>query len=415
MRLRRKLALLLAVVMALPLAGCWDRAELEEQAFVLAIGVDKGKESQYAVTAAIALPAKMAGGGKGGGGGDEKPFVLTTVEAPTVAGAMAMINAYVDRRVSLLHTKALFMGEELARISGMYTMDEFVRFRQARRTIFYVVTKGRAADFLKEMDPKMEKDPQKFIQQMTYNYRYTGMIPASSQVQSFVTSVNSGYGDPITYYAAIKEESEGKSGDQSATAESGFKSGELPRKGGPNMELVGGAAFSGEKMVGVLTGDEMRTVLMLQDKFQRGYFSVPDPKQPNLFVSLDLRRGRAADVKVDLSGPRPHITGVVTLEGEILAIQANYDYTDPQLMQTLQGAAERHLQNQIQATVRKSQNWGADIFGFGQHVVRQFPTVQAWEAYNWPSRYKDAQVDVAVRVILRRFGVQMSPPKAKTK
>lgn len=415
MRRKRGLALLcLLLLTASALAGCWDKAELEELAWVLAVGVDQGKESQYAVTAMIALPDKLAGGKDGGGGG--KPYLLTTVEAPTVAGAMAMIDGFLSRRTSLQHLKVLFMGEDLAKISGMHTMDEFVRFRQTRRAVMYVVTRGEAAKFLSAMETKIEKNPQRFFEQITNNYRATGLTPGAGQIQSFVTTVNTGYMSPITYYAAIKEEGEEKEGKESSStkAESGFASGELPRKGGPNVELVGAAAFKGERMVGVLTGDEMRMVLLLQDQFRQGYFSVPDPIRENLFISLLLRRGRPLRVTVDLtSGATPRINALATLEGELVSIQSNKDYTEPDLQARLEAEVAGNLEKHIRDLVEKTQKWEADVAGFGEHVVRRFPTVDSWERYDWPGKYKNAEIKVSVRVTLRRFGVQLSPPEAR--
>jgi len=414
MRLRGLLACLLALLAAFPLAGCWDRSELEEEAFVLAIGVDKGKESLYTVTFAIAHPGKMAGGGKGGGGGGEdKPLMLTSVEAPTVAGAISMADTYLSRQVSLRHTKALFIGEELARTSGMFTMDEFVRFRQARRTIFYIVTKGKAVDFLKGMEPQLEKDPQRFIEQMTYNVRYTGMIPSASQIQHFVTQVNTGYTSPITYYAALKEEGEEKSAKGTSLSESGYEAGEIPRSGGPNIELLGGAAFRGEKMVGVLNGEDMRMVLMLQDKFRRGLFSIQDPKRSDLFVSMEVHQGRPLRVDVDLSGPQPRIHATVTLEGELLSVQSDTDYTEPELQAQLEHATVGAIEARMITLIRKTQEWNTDVIGFGQAMVQKFPTVAAWEDYRWPERYQNAEIKADVRFTLRRFGKQLSPPRPR--
>lgn len=414
---RKGLGLLLALVLALTGAGCWDRSELEEEAFVLAIGVDKGQQARYSVTLAIALPAKMAGGGKGGGGGggkDEKPYMLTTVEAPTVTGAIGMANSYLDRQVSIRHTKAFFLGEDLARISGMHTMDEFARFRQGRRSVFYIVTKGKAADFLDGLKPELEKDPQKFIEQLTYNYRQTGTIPASSQIQSFITAVNTGYAAPVTYYVALKEEEgDQKSASGASLSESGYKAGELPRKGGPNMEMLGGAAFKGEKMVGVLSGEDMRMVLMLQDRFQRGFFSIEDPNEKGLFVSLEVHQGRPLKLNVDVSGPTPKITGVVTLEGEVLAIQSDRDYTDPTLQAQLEDATSGAVSDRIRTLIAKTQKWETDVAGFGEAVVKHFPTVEAWDRFDWPSRYRDASINITVRMTLRRFGKQLTPPKAR--
>lgn len=425
MQLKRAVALVLAVWLALPLAGCWDRAELEEIAFVLAVGLDKGKENTYSVTFAIALPAKM-GGDKGGGGGgdkDEKPYMLTTVEAPSVTGAMAMADSYLSRRLSLMHTKALFMGEELARVSGLHAMDEFGRFREARRTVVFVVTEGKAKEFLDGMKPQLEKDPNKFITELTDHYRDTGLIPAGSQVQHFVTRVNTGYIQPITYYAALKKEDEeeemeqdgGQSKEGQGSDEDGkhsFISGELPREGGPNIEMVGGAAFRRDQLVGILTGDEMRMVLLLQDKFESAVFSFKDPRRPELFVSAELHRGRGTQIDVQVSGERPRIRGVITLEGEILAMQSGVDYTEPELQLVLEEAIAKELSQNAAKLVQKTQSWETDVIGFGRQAVKHFATVDDWHAYDWLSKYPKAEVEIAVRTTLRRFGQRLSPPDA---
>lgn len=148
----RWIALLLVSAL---LSGCWDRSELEENAFVLMIGVDRGENSHFSVTVAIALPEPIVGED----GGDKSPMLITTVEAPTLVGAMGLLDGLYNRRVSLLHMRALLLSEELARETGLHVMDELLRFRQARSTIYYLVTKGSTVDLLNAMDVKMEKNP----------------------------------------------------------------------------------------------------------------------------------------------------------------------------------------------------------------------------------------------------------------
>jgi spore germination protein KC len=404
---RKWLCLLLVICLSSGLtSGCWDRAEVEEIAFVVALGLDKGEKAPYSVTAAIAIPQKMAGGDKGGEG---DPIMLTTVEAPTIAGGLAIINSYVSRRVSLLQTKALFMGEELAKESGMEGIDELVRFRQARRTIYYLVTEGKAAKFLGEMKTEMEKDPHRFIEQLTYAHRYTGMIPRESQIQTFVSSANTGYASPITYYVALKEEKE----EQEEKRAAGFYAGSLPRKGGPNIEMVGGAAFRRRKLVGLLSGDEMRLVSMLRDEFRSGHFSFPDPKDPDRYISAEMHRGRPLVMSVDLTGDRPLFRGLVTLEAELLSIQSLTDYTEPALQPVLEGEMAAALEQAIRELFTKSQAWRSDLFGLGRHLVKRFPTVEAWDRFNWVETYPEAKIDIQVNLKLRRFGLQLSPPQTE--
>jgi len=412
--------LLLLVLPAFLLSGCWDKRELEETSFVLMLGVDKGKVRKFAITALVALPAKMAGSGEGGGGGgggsdkDDKPYLVTTVESPTLSGAMSLLDAYLDRRVSAIHATTLFMGDELAKEGVLQAMDDLVRFRQTRRSTTFVVTKGRAADFLREMKPQTAKNPVRFVEQMTYAFRSTGTTPAESLAFVFIRKAHTGYAQPLAYYAAIAgHESTSEDGDSTAGGSLGApKAGEMQRKGGPNVEFLGGAAFRRDRMVGVLSGDEVRSVLMLQDKFVQGQINLADPRQADAYVAVMVRRGRPARVHVDLQGPRPHLQVSLTLEAEIVSIQSGIDYTNPEDQVALERTIETEIANGIRALIRKTQEWNADVAGLGNRVIRQFPTVSSWEAYHWPDRYQDAQVDVAAHVRLRRFGLQLSPPRS---
>jgi spore germination protein KC len=409
---RKRRALLLLLLVTLPwLAGCWDRMEIEEAAYALAVGVEKGDRSRYKVTVAIAKPDKLAGKE---GGSEGKPTVFSTVEAPSLTGALSVMNGFMGRIVNLDHAKALFLDETLARADGLKILDELLRFRQTRRTMFFIVTKDSPSDLLKGLAPKLDKNPMRFIEQLTYNYRETAMLPASSQVNRMASDLNVNYTQPLAYYAAlVEEEDKEEEGSQQSQAESGFKAGQLPRQGGTNVEMIGAAAFRGQRMVGVMTGEEMRHVLMLQDRFREAFCTFKDPKSPGDFVSVQLSRGRPLRMAADLSGNRPRLTGTVTLEAEILAIQSGIDYSEPEQQVRLERAIADQVKEQIQLIVKKTQGWETDVIGLGKQVVRLFPTVEAWESYNWPQKFPTADVDVEVKVTLRRFGLTLSPVETK--
>jgi len=414
--MRRKLiSLVVLMLVSLPLlSACWDQRELEQLALVLAIGIDKGKEDTYAVTVLIALPSQMAGAGNGGGSGaggaENKPYLMLEVESSTIAGALSILNGSIDRRVSLIQTKVLFLSEELARISGMLVMDEFMRFREARRNITMVVTKERASEFLDQIDVKTAKEPSRYFEEFENSFGYTGLTPARSLIHDFVTHIHTRYMEPITFYASIRPEDHEPS--EHADREDPFRAGRLPMRGLPNVEVVGAAAFLRDRMVGVLSGEEVRVVLMVQERFQHSLFVVEDPRDPEYSVSLALSRGRPIRVKIDLRGPNPRVSILVTLEGEIEAIQTLTDYTNPEIHDEIERAVEEKIISAMKQVIKKTQDWGSDVMGLGQHIVGQFPTVGEWEDYDWPKRYADSEFTIETRVKLRRFGLQLSPPLA---
>lgn len=401
-----KLPVLLLLLLPL-LVGCWDKVEIEEGAYALAIGVGAGESSRYKVTVTIAKPDQIAGkDGKGEG----KPFILSTVEAPSLSSALSTLNAYTGRQVNLSHARALFIDEELARSEGLRILDELLRFRQARQSIFFIVTREPADQFLAEINPLLDKNPMKYIEELTYHYRRNGMLPASSQVNSVASQTNVNYAQPVTYYASLTgAEGKEKGGSTSSQGESPFKAGDLPRKGGANVEMVGAAAFRGERMIGVLDGKEMRLMLMLQDEFRNALVSFKDPREDGAFVSVKLNRSRPLRLQVDLSGSKPRITGTISLEAEVLAIQSGVDYSEPELQVVLERAMAQQVREPLGELIAKTQRWESDVIGFGRRVVPKFATIEAWERYDWPKRFPEAEIKIDVQVSLRRFGLTLSP------
>lgn len=414
MRARRGVASLL-LLLALPvLAGCWDKVEIEEGAYALAVGVGVGESSRYKVTVSIAKPDQIAG--KDGGKGEGKPVVLSTVEAPSLTSALSTLNAYTGRQVNLTHTRALFIDEELARTEGLRILDELLRFRQTRQSIFFIVTRQPADQFLNEIDPLLDKNPMKYIEELTYHYRRNGMLPAASQVNSVASQTNVNYAQPVTYYASLtsnedKKDKE-KGGSTSSQGESPFTAGNLPRKGGANVEMVGAAAFRGEKMVGVLDGRDLRLMLMLQDEFRNALVAFKDPKDEDSFVSIRLNRSRPLQLNIDLSGSTPRITGLISLEAEVLAIQSGVDYSEPELQGDLERSMAEQVREPLGELIAKTQEWQTDVIGFGRRLVPRFATIEEWERYDWPKRFPDAEIKIDVRVTLRRFGLTLSPTES---
>ncbi|WP_374712703.1 Ger(x)C family spore germination protein [Symbiobacterium terraclitae] len=402
---------LVGLLLLLPLlAGCWNRVEIEQGAYVLAVGIDEGKVSPYAITVMIAKPGALA---DKEGGGDEPPVLITTVEAPSLAGAQVILHGYVGREVFFYHAQALFVHESLAREQGLPFFDELLRFRQIRETAFVVVTREPAAEVLKKLKPELDKNPIQYVEQLTYHHRNTASLPATSQVSAVAALLNVGYAQPLTYYAAaIDQESDAIRGSVSASGRARLVAGELPRRGGTPVDMIGAAAFRGSRMVGVLDGEEIRALLMLQNQFYSAHAAFPDAREPEQFVTVHLSKGRPTRITVERLGDRPAIRAEVILEAEVVAIPSGIDYAWPTSQAELEQAIASQLQETMNKVIARTQEWGADVVGFGRHAIRHFPTVQAWEAYDWPGRYPKAEINTSVRVRLRRYGLTLTPTRA---
>ncbi|MCG0238055.1 MAG: Ger(x)C family spore germination protein [Firmicutes bacterium] len=449
----RRAARVLLLLLALSQGGCWDRRELEEMAFVLALGLDQDPEGGgLRMTAMVAIPNKMAGGGQDGGG-EEDTVLVTTARAATVPEGLNLMDTYLDRRISLEHTKVMVLGRSLAEEEGLWPLMDFLgRFRSVRRTVPVMVAETTGEEVLAEIQPVLERDPHRYLEFLPFTTRDTGLSPQGAHLHELLTFTENPGIEPVSHWVALRKQpggmntegagkegarpdgggkqggGEGNEGSEDGGSAGGgpgqgspplpgpaeprgWEPGALPRRGGPNLEMVGAAVFRDGRMVGTMSGEEVRSLNLLRGRFRRAFLSVPDPLAPGQQVALEIRAGQAPRYRVSLAGGRPAISGRVPVEVEVQGIPSGVDYSRPEHQGALARAVQAELEAGIRKLIRRAQEeWQSDVIGLGLRVAPLFPTYDRWGAYGWDQRFPEAAIDIRVDVNLRRFGMQLQPP-----
>ncbi|NLB73593.1 MAG: Ger(x)C family spore germination protein [Firmicutes bacterium] len=425
----------LIIACALMTGGCWGRTEVDELALVMAIGLDEGENNTVYVTFQIAVPRAVAsggaeGGGPSAGGGSTGASLITTMRGRSILGLVDVANTYVDRRLSFVHSKLLIVGEGLARRGLAPYVSELVRFHEIRRTMFLVVAKGTAREFLTENKPVLEQNPAKNLELLTLAGRKAGLIP-TSQINRFLVEMQSLAEEPLVILAGINKEQqpgeqqsegeekmEGSDGDSTSrlqipldTSDINYIAGESPSVGGNPVELLGAAVFRGDKMVGEITGEEVRYALYIRGTFKQGITVVRDPDMDNRFIAADLRLARPTQVRVVKDGDSFKIKVNVTLEGGLVGSQVDRDYTNPKTFETIEKQLAREIERGCEDIIKRAQTeFSSDIFAFGNKARHLAMTWQEWEDQKWKDKFPDADANVTVRVELRRTGLLFGSP-----
>lgn len=409
----RAVKLVLLVLLVLLPAGCYNYSEPDEKAWVLAMGLDKGRQNKLTVTAVIAVPKNIAGGGGGqpasGGGGGGGNFFTVSMEAPSLLSTLELLDSVVDRRVDLSHTKWFVFSRELAEQGIAEYFAPISRFYQFRRSSYVVVCQERAEDFLAKGVPKLEDNVGKYFELMQRGWRYTEFVPFDSFHQFYLKSESPGV-EPVALLAALNRKAPVEE-NNSAKPKGNYYAGHIPRRGGGAVEVMGGAVFRKGKMVGILNGDQVGVQKMFFGTLKRTIMDVPDPKRPGLYIVVDVKPRQKPRVKVQIEDGYPVITAELKLEGDIISIQSGEQYTTPGRLHIVEQAVERKLLQDVNSTVAKSQALETDFLGFGLHAKKLFRTWPEWEAYGWDERYPAARITVHVDYKVRRTGLvhQMVP------
>lgn len=443
MRRNALVAAILALVMV-GCPGCWDKVELEDIAWVQAIGFDKREDGYLSITFEIGVPRGFNKGGMDGGGQGAPRYIVPTVVSRGLGEAMDIMATAVGRRLSLHHTQMVLFGEDLAKSDIRGVMASLDRSRELRRSILVAVCRGRAEDVLRVTMSPLEISPSRFIQTILQQHPMTGLFEAA-RFSSFMAALESGAITPSCALIAITRELAGGAGTQASGGSveqqyppippvgermmepalpPGYQSsdwttalleaGKVPYIGGGPVAAMGTAVFSGGKMVGVLSGDETSAMLMVRGDFERGGFSIADPEkpdQPEYSMNLELF-GTKPRIQVHRSGDSIQIDVKIGVTISGISWRTQTDYTDPRMESVVEQAVAAYLKKVLdQAIFRTQKEMKADAFGFGNKVRKTFATWDEFDRFAWLAKYPEAEIRTAVDARLVRYGLDLAPPR----
>jgi len=408
------------LILCLPLSGCYDMTEIDEEVYALVIGIDIGVDNavrltlQYPTYKDAAGSGSKSGGGSGGGEdkketGEVDGTIVSTVEASSLLEGVDILNTSVNRQISLTHAKMIVFSEEFARQGVAKYIDPLARFREARESMRVIVCKGRAEDFIMENSSQIGTNMAKAIELSFEQSQNTGYFP-DVLFTEFYRNLLSPYGQPVAIYAGVNDFQKLKDPTEeekriTAPSQTDIQPGGIPRKGGSKEELLGTAVFEGDRMVGYLSQNETRFFLMMEGEFKWGRFTLEEQNQPGMIYVLNVILSREPQVSARFENGKPVIDVTMNLDADIVSIQSRIDYEKGEKIKELESGAVAWFQEGIKKTIEKTQKeWNSDIFHFGKEIAGNFSTIQELEEYNWLSHYKEAKINVNVKVNIRRTG-----------
>ncbi len=400
------------------LTGCYDSREIDDWAYVIAIGMDKGKTHALKITLKFAVPKNIGGAeskGQGGGGGDGSTTDIT-LESPTLFSGLNMANNIISRQINLFHAKVIVFSKELAEDEIFERMiTAFPRTINVRPEVFILVARDSAEEYVKGIQLQFEVNPTKFYELAYTTSHYTGFI-APITLRDFILRLKSYDRQPVGILAGVSRYKSSEDFDPQRTTnlekgrafplEGDYFAGDIPKVSENKTEVMGLAVFDGARMVGELDGAETGLYLMVTGEFRSAYMTHPDPLVENSYVILNVNQGRKPVHSVKMSDGKPEISVKIMLEADIQVIQSGKNYESLEMKPLLQRTYEKFLEEGITRFLYKtSEEFHSDICGFGKSLKKRFLTWKEWEEFNWLSRYKDASFSVEVELKIRRPGL----------
>jgi len=187
--------IMLSTLMLGGLSACWDKVEIENRAFVVAVAIDRAEsddtadktDAPHRYTVTLSLPAPNDS--KEDHGEDAPPHIVQA-SAQTIAEAIKMIDAETKTQLYFGQAKILVLGKDLLEEPGLVhgVVDIFNRHPDIDRNMYVLATWDKAADIL-TATPQGDARPGRYIAAIYQDKRKIGGASFPISLDKFVTQM----------------------------------------------------------------------------------------------------------------------------------------------------------------------------------------------------------------------------------
>ncbi|KUP09562.1 hypothetical protein Q73_02820 [Bacillus coahuilensis m2-6] len=399
--------IVLFMMVILFLSGCYDKKEVEEQAYVVALGLDQGKEGKLKVTYQIANPE--VGSAAKGGQANEDPYEIVTFETNDFVSARDTSNAFITRKVTYEHLDVIITHEDLAKTEQfLRLMYVTTKDKSIRRNTKLIFSKEPAAEFLKQNKPILETRPHKYFQFMTQRTIETGLVPEAN-IQRFLTIAEGDADLFLGMYASTVQEEESKRANEDE-----FLAGQINKEGGNPTQFIGSAVFKEGKMIGKLTGEQTRLALILDETLNMSDIitTYPDPLMDEYRIAVRLMKSKSNEYKMNLQGKTPTVEIKIPLTIDVLDVPSLKDYAnDEKNKKLLRESIESTLEDNFMEFIKMTQHEiKGDPFNLSLEGRKEFLTISQYEKFDWMKSYPNLIITVDCMITIGEFGKQIKTP-----
>ncbi len=390
------LLFLIPIILAIPLSGCWGKQEVESLGFVFGIGIDNGsKPGTYLVTYQMGLPKKA---GEGGGGVEDYTI---SIEGFSMRDTTEKMYNIISRKPFVGTTKVIVLGDSVAREGINPVLDFFQRYYEFRRTTYLVLAKGKAKDLL-----NIKLRTNKLVSLTLLDNIEKGDVTSTfpkARLGHYLTqlgNVSTAEVLPLAYGLTPGEEG----------IEYAAKDGEKPEE----LHLAGMGVFDGDKLKAILTEEETKGFMWLNDEVKYRYLSAKtSAEQDNYFTSSRVIKAKTHWKLENIEGKLGiHYEIQVTIDLDEFSAEQKQRSPEEYLKAAKDAAValNKLIKDECEAALKRERELGLDFLGIGRNIEERNPKYWKEIKDQWQQALLGIPVKVDVDLKPESGGSSFNPP-----
>lgn len=382
--------LILIIIFFISFSYSYKALNIENLAFVVALGIDTSDSKEIKVTFQFVNPPSTSEGSN-----QESKVFQDTIDCNSIPNAINIMNSYLARKIDLSHCRNIVFSEEIAK-SGIsnfiYTLMNDV---QVRPTSNIIVTTCTANEYIKNSKPSLETSITRYYDIFPNSGHYTGYV-SNASIGNFYNALVCNSCEPYTILGGVSSSAE--IGSQSTvSSDSDIKSGSSPISGLRSSENIGMAAFKHDKLIGELDAIETVCFHILKNNINSFIISVPSPEDNTSKIDLLVTPKGSTKIKVDIVNDSPYIKIDGAFNAKVYSMDENTSYLNPDVLVSLSNTCNRYLEDVLLSYLYKtSVEFKSDISGIGKYALSNFSTNTEFKNYNWVDNYVNSTFKVTV-------------------
>lgn len=368
-------------------SSSYNYSSIDSLSYVVGLGIDMADDNKnYTITFEF---TNFTISSQNSSNENSSP-ILDTISAPSLDTAINMIDVYLAKEVNLAHCKVIVLSEDVAKKGTLPLLSEIMNNSQFRQTSNIIVCKEKASAYLKNSASSLDKMLSK----------YYDIFPSSGKYTGYTSNITLG-----KFYNAILDKNTGNlailgginKNPFDATTPKQIKAGKSSINGERNTENIGLAVFKDDKYIGDLSASETLYHSILSNEVDKFVFSIKSPENNDDNIDVSLRLYTPVSIDVDISGDKPIINIKIYLNGRLMSIRNNLNYSEQKTLTNISDTVSKELEKNITDYLYKtSKDYGCDIDKFYLTVKRKFLTIGEWKNFNWAEKYPNSTFNVKI-------------------